>query len=82
MSAGQETTIRVPTGLRDQIKGEARRRGLKQAELLAVALRELQQAEFLRAVAAADWGGATRTEDRQWDDADLAGPLDPWEDEA
>jgi hypothetical protein len=86
MSAVRETTIRVPVGLRDQIKVEAGRRGLRQADLLALALRELDQAEFLRAVEAADWEGEAdaeaTAEDREWDDADLTGPLDPWESEA
>lgn len=75
----EETTIRVPVGLRERIKAEANRRGLKQADLVELALRELDQADFLRAVAATEWDDATDTDAREWDDADLVGRIDPWE---
>ena len=77
MSITEETTIRVPVALRDQIRTQATVRGLKQADLLTLALHELEQAEFLRSVAAVDWDDDD-TEASQWDDADLTGPLDPW----
>jgi hypothetical protein len=44
-----------------------------------LALRELRQAEFLRAVTAVEWADAATAEAAAWDAADLAGPLDPWE---
>ena len=78
MSTMEETTIRVPVSLRDQIRSGAAQRRLKQADFISLALRELEQAEFLRAVAATDWGDAT-TEAREWDEADLSAGIDPWE---
>jgi hypothetical protein len=79
MNPTAETSIRVPVSLRDRIKTEASRLGLKQADLLGLALRELQQAEFLRAVAAVELDSAATVEATQWDEADLAGTLDPWD---
>ena len=79
MSATEETTIRVPVSLRNQIRSEAAQRRLKQADLISLALRELEQAEYLRAVAATDWDGEAAAEARQWDEADLSTELDPWE---
>lgn len=78
MSTVDDTTIRVPVALRDHIKQEASKRGVKQATLIELALRELAQAEFLRAVSAVEWDDDARAEAREWDDADLA-TLDPWE---
>jgi len=77
MSVIQETTIRVPVALRDLIRREAGARGLRQADLLRLALNELEQAEFLRSVAATAWDDAP--ENRDWDDADLVSPPDPWQ---
>ena len=77
MSVIQETTIRVPVALRDLIRDEAGARGLRQADLLRLALKELEQAEFLRSVAATTWDNAPENHD--WDDADLVSGLDPWE---
>ncbi|MDR1152890.1 MAG: hypothetical protein LBK72_10560 [Bifidobacteriaceae bacterium] len=86
MSTAHETTIRVPVSLRDRIRIEAGKRRLRQSDLLALALRELDQAEFLRAVEAANWDAdadaEAAAENRAWDDADLTGPLDPWDPEA
>ena len=79
MSATVETTIRVPTGLRDQIRAGAARHRLKQADYLSLALRELEQAEFLRSVAQITWDAEALGEARPWDEAGLAGELDPWE---
>lgn len=79
MKSSGETTIRVPTGLRDRIKEEAARRGVKQADLVDLALRELAQAEFLRAVASTEWDEAANAEAREWDDADLGDRMDPWQ---
>lgn len=79
MSSPGETTIRVPTSLRERIKVEAARRGLKQADLIELALRELDQAEFLRAVSTVDWDEEAVAEARDWDEAELSGPMDPWE---
>jgi len=78
MSITEETTIRVPVALRDQIRTQATERGLKQADLLTLALRELEQADFLRSVAEVDWGGSD-VEAHDWDEAELTGLLDPWE---
>jgi len=78
MSITEETTIRVPVALRDQIRTQATIRGLKQADLLTLALRELEQADFLRSVAEVHWD-ETDPETREWEDADLTEPLDPWE---
>ena len=77
MSLVEETTIRVPVILRDQIRAEATSRGLKQADLLSLALRELEQADFLRSVAAVHWDEEATAEARAWDDAHLTS-LDPW----
>lgn len=77
MSIAAETTIRVPVGLRDHIRTQAAAHGLNQAEFLHLALRELEQAEFLRSVAETDWDDDADT--RAWDDADLSTALDPWE---
>lgn len=79
MSPIDDTTIRVPISLRERIKAEATKRGLRQADLVELALRELAQADFLRAVAAVEWDDETIAEARVWDEADLSGPLDPWE---
>ena len=46
--------------------------------MLTLALRELEQADFLKSVAEIQWDEAD-TETRDWQDADLTGPLDPWE---
>ncbi|MDR0489021.1 MAG: hypothetical protein LBG99_06455 [Propionibacteriaceae bacterium] len=78
MSTVQETTIRVPTALRDQIRAQAAARHVKQADLLTAALRELEQAEFLRAVAQTAWD-ESNPEDQSWDRADLSTPMDMWE---
>lgn len=74
--------IRVPVDLRDLVRSEAARRGVTQSDVLTLAMRELAQAEFLREVAAVRWDDEATAEAREWDDADLAGPLDPWEPEA
>lgn len=74
-----ETTIRVPVSLRERIRSAAARRGLKQAELVELALTELDQAEFLRSVAAVEWDEEADSEAREWDEAGLEGPLDPWD---
>lgn len=79
MSVGRETTIRVPVVLRERIKAEAAKRGVNQAQLVEIALRELDQAEFLRSVEAVDWDDEAEDEAREWDAADLSGDLDPWE---
>jgi len=55
MSVVEETTIRVPVQLRDQIRAGAAERRLKQADFIRLALRELEQAEFLRSVTATAW---------------------------
>ena len=73
-----ETTIRVPVILRDQIRSEAAKRRLKQADLISLALRELEHAEFLRTVAAIDWDDEAVAEAREWDAADLSSGVDPW----
>ena len=79
MSPTLETTIRVPGELRDRLKAEAGRRGATQADVIVLALRELKQAEFLRAVAAVEWDAEAAAEAREWDAADLGGdPVDPW----
>ena len=57
MTSG-ETTIRVPVFLRERVKAEAARSGLTQADLIELARRELDQAEFLRAVGAVEWDAA------------------------
>lgn len=77
MTVSEETTIRLPVALRDQIRAQARSHGLRQADLLGLALRELQQAEFLRAVAVVDWDD--EADSQEWDEADLAADLDPWQ---
>jgi len=79
MSSVEETTIRVPVTLRDQIRSGAAERRLKQADYIGLALRELKQAEFLRSVAATAWDQDALTEAREWDQADLSTGLDPWE---
>ena len=71
--------IRVPTDLRDRVRSEATKRGITQSDVLALAMRELEQAEFLRAVAAVRWDADAVAEAREWDDADLSTSLDPWE---
>jgi hypothetical protein len=78
MSAA-ETTIRVPVRLRERIKTAAARRGMKQADLVELALTELDQAEFLRSVAAVDWDEEAAAEAREWDEAGLDGSVDPWD---
>ena len=79
MSSTAETTIRLPVELRDAIRAEASSRGLKQADVIALALRELGQAEFLRSVSSVRWDDEAAAEAREWDDAPLATGLDPWE---
>jgi len=78
MSPPAESSIRVPSVLRDHIRQAAAKRGLKQAELLERALRELEQADFLRQVAETAWDDDTLAEAKAWDEADLASNLDPW----
>lgn len=73
-----DTTMRVPVELRDRIRRAASQRGLKQSALVELALRELEQAEFLRSVAAVQWDEAARDEADDWDAADLAESTDPW----
>ena len=77
MSVVPETTIRVPIDLRDSIRAEAAARRIRQADLLRLALRELEQAEFFRSVAATAWEG--EAEAVSWEEADLVAALDPWE---
>ena len=79
MSITDETTIRVPVSLRDLIRSQAASHGLKQADLLSLALRELEQAEFLRSVAAVPWDETPDAEAQTWDDAELVSSLDPWQ---
>lgn len=79
MSTAEETTIRVPVSLRERIKVAAAKHGMRQADLVELALRELDQAEFVRAVAAVEWDSEATAEAREWDEADLGGPADPWE---
>lgn len=76
-----ETTIRIPVSLRERIKAAAARRGMKQADLVELALTELDQAEFLRSVAAVQWDEEAAAEARDWDEAGLDGRLDPWDPE-
>ena len=78
MRVSDETMIRVPATLRDQIRSQAAAHGLKQADLLRLALRELEQAEFLRSVASIKWDDEAQAESQAWDDAELSTPLDPW----
>ena len=78
MAPSTDSSIRVPSVLRDRIRQAAARRGLKQAELLERALRELEQADFLRQVAATTWDDAALAEAKAWDDADLVSNVDPW----
>lgn len=79
MSLTSETTIRLPIGLRDRIKQAAAERGVKQSTLIELALRELDQAEFLRSVAATEWDTEAMLDADDWENADLAGPIDPWD---
>ncbi|MCL2787038.1 MAG: hypothetical protein FWD59_00820 [Micrococcales bacterium] len=79
MSVVQETMIRVPASLRDRIRSGAAERRLKQADYISLALRELEQAEFLRAVAATEWDDQAVVEAREWDEADLSTGIDPWD---
>jgi predicted transcriptional regulator len=74
-----ETTIRVPGTLRDKVKAMAAHQGMTQAELIDRALRELEQAEFLRSVAATEWDAHADAETSAWDSSDLAGGMDPWQ---
>ena len=74
--------IRVPVSLRDRVRFEASRRGVTQADVLALAMRELAQADFLRAVAAVQWDEEAVAEAREWDGAHLSGSLDPWQPQA
>ncbi|MCL1898463.1 MAG: hypothetical protein FWG16_06545 [Micrococcales bacterium] len=78
MSAVEETTIRVPMDLRNQIRTGAAERRLKQADFISLALRELEQAEFLRQVAAVNWDDEAIAEAKQWDQAGLSVGMDPW----
>ncbi|MCL2471409.1 MAG: hypothetical protein FWF25_06685 [Propionibacteriaceae bacterium] len=79
MSPSEETTIRVPVSLRDQIRSGAVERRLKQADFISLALRELEQAEFLRSVAAIEWDDEAVRESQEWDEANLDSAMDPWE---
>ncbi|MCL1907684.1 MAG: hypothetical protein FWG08_07255 [Propionibacteriaceae bacterium] len=79
MSIVQETTIRVPVDLRDKIKAGATERRLRQAEYIDLAIKELEHAEFLRAVAAIEWDEEAIAEAREWDDAPLVANLEPWD---
>ena len=78
MSVLEETTIRVPVSLRDRIRTGAAEHRLKQADFIRLALRELEQAEFLRTVAETTWDNQAIAEAQDWDDADLISELDPW----
>lgn len=69
------TTIKVPSELRDRIRVEATARHQSQAEFLALAINELKQAEFIRAVQAQRPDDEYLAEFREWQDADLAAPL-------
>jgi len=79
MSLVDETTIRLPVTLRDQIRSEAAAHGVRQADLLRLALRELEQAEFLRTVATTIWDDETIMGAQEWQDASLTDLADPWE---
>jgi Arc/MetJ-type ribon-helix-helix transcriptional regulator len=80
MQGTPETTIRVPVTLRERLRDHVRERGLKNADVIALALRELEQAEFLRAVAAVEWDAAAGAEADEWDEADRGKVApDPWE---
>ena len=79
MSVTQETTIRVPVTLRDKIRLGAAERSIRQADFIDLALRELEQAEFLRAVSEVAWDEEPAAEARQWDETDLSAELDPWD---
>ncbi|GAA4722690.1 hypothetical protein GCM10023216_10000 [Isoptericola chiayiensis] len=69
------TSLRVSTELRDKIRDGAQRHRETQAEYIARALRELEQAEFLRAVAAERYDDEDLDEATDWLDADLtSGP--------
>jgi hypothetical protein len=60
--------------LRDRIKADAKKYRLTQADLLDKALRELEHAEFIRAVEATPW--EVDEEAKEWDDADLVDDID------
>jgi len=79
MSGHSAAMIRVPVDLRDLVRSEAARRGVTQSDVLTLAMRELAQADFLRAVAAVQWDDEAVDEAHEWDEADLSGPLYPWE---
>ncbi|MFB7800352.1 hypothetical protein [Isoptericola sp. NPDC056134] len=65
------TSIRVSKKLRDRIKAGAKTHGESLSAYLARALRELEQREFLDAVAARQYDDADLAEYRQWEQADL-----------
>ena len=79
------TTMKLPTTLRDRIKHNAKQRGQTMSEYVDSALRELEQAEFIRAAQAqrpdkqylqqfAEWDSGAGPELAEW-----SGPL-PFED--
>lgn len=71
-----ETTIRVPKDLRNRIKDGAAAHGETQADFLRRALAELEQAEFLAAVAGDEMTADERAEFEQWEQAPV-GPVIP-----
>lgn len=79
MSHSTDTTIRLSAALRDRIKEAAAKRGVKQSTVIELGLRELEQSEFLRSVAAVEWDDEAAAEADEWEDADLTGPFDPWD---
>ena len=78
-AAGQPLTLeQIRTApkvmLHDHLDG-----GLRPSTVIELALRELEQAEFLRSVAAIEWDDEAEAEARAWDEAGSEDPIDPWD---
>ena len=65
------TTIKVPVALRDEVRQQAQRFGVSQAEYLAKVVADAKQATFLRAAARQRPDADYLAEFRTWDNADL-----------
>lgn len=68
----EQTSLRVPTTLRDRIKAGAEQHGETQADYIARALRELEHRELIAAIAGeAPYDDEELAELYEWDQADL-----------
>ena len=69
------TTIKLPVDLRDLVRDGAAQHGCTQAEYINRAIREFEQAEFLRAAAAQRPDHQYEADFAEWDNSQLVSVL-------